>query len=333
MDANGNGVLELNEVPEERRGMLRFMASRMGIDPEKPIPLDQVRETMIRRFGDREGGQGPSGSEEQGSAKSAEEPAPLVPAFGEEQELPRVPEFGERVQHASLFSSTSQSALSKMDPERASRIRGFAEAMLRRYDRNQSNVLERDEWEGMRVAQGADRNNDGKITLDEIIARLAEYSERRSRESDRGSSDDSQNSGESGSGNSNGRKSYRFLSAAERLVEGLPDWFARYDANGDGQVAMAEYSSDWSDDKAREFDRYDLNGDGLITQRECLNAGDLPVGLAGPIGGPPRGPMGLPPGPIGGAPRGPAGEPSRGPARAPPEAPKDQGGATPWWMQ
>jgi hypothetical protein len=33
---------------------------------------------------------------------------------------------------------------------------------------------------------------------------------------------------------------------------------------------MAEYSSYWSDAKAREFVRLDLNNDGLITPTECL---------------------------------------------------------------
>jgi hypothetical protein len=66
------------------------------------------------------------------------------------------------------------------------------------------------------------------------------------------------------------RKSNRFLTAAERLPEGLPDWFTDKDEDGDGQVSMAEFASDWTPQKAAEFSRYDLNGDGLITAQECL---------------------------------------------------------------
>ena len=68
------------------------------------------------------------------------------------------------------------------------------------------------------------------------------------------------------------RKSYRFLSPQERLPQGLPEWFVRRDANEDGQVTMAEYTSVWSDALAAEFGAYDLNGDGVITPRECLKA-------------------------------------------------------------
>jgi hypothetical protein len=58
----------------------------------------------------------------------------------------------------------------------------------------------------------------------------------------------------------------------ERLEGEVPGWFVEQDANGDGQVAMAEYARFWSDSKAREFARYDRNHDGLITPRECLAA-------------------------------------------------------------
>ncbi|HUT92322.1 MAG TPA: hypothetical protein VMY37_22700 [Thermoguttaceae bacterium] len=317
MDANGNGVIEPSEVPEERRGMLRYMAGRMGLDPEKPIPLDQVRQRMNRSDRDRD--------EEPGSGKSADEPEPLVPGFGEKQELARVAAFGERVEYPTLGSSASQSALSKIDPERASRIRGFADSMFARYDRNQNGVLDKEEWESSRFAQGADRNNDGKVTKDELTARMAEFSGRRSEDSDRGSSqgDNSDGSGDSGSSKSNGRKSYRFRRAPELLPSGLPDWFARDDVNGDGQVAMVEYSSSWSESKAREFLRYDLNHDGMITPRECLDTPTTTGELAG-AGDKSAGP--------GGPPAAPGGPPS-GPGAKPPADSKQEGGTTPWWLQ
>ena len=73
---------------------------------------------------------------------------------------------------------------------------------------------------------------------------------------------------------SNGRTSYRMLSSAERLatLQGLPEWFARLDTNGDGQVSMAEYSANWSDEVVTDFMQFDLNGDGIITAPECLRA-------------------------------------------------------------
>jgi Ca2+-binding EF-hand superfamily protein len=62
------------------------------------------------------------------------------------------------------------------------------------------------------------------------------------------------------------------LTPIERLPKGLPDWFTAKDADGDGQVSMAEFAADWTPAKVAEFSRYDLNGDGIITASECLKA-------------------------------------------------------------
>jgi Ca2+-binding EF-hand superfamily protein len=329
MDANGNGVLEPGEIPEERRRMLGFMAERAGFDPEKPIRLGQVRESLIRRY-TGEGGGSRDESREGDKDDASDKPEPLVPGFGVEQEIPRVPAFGERVGYASLISGgassngSSSRSSSNRDPEREERIRRFADAMFYRYDRNQSGVLEREEWGEMRVAQGADRNNDGKITKEELTARLAEYSGRRSRGEDGGSSGPgsssvSSSSSDSGSTVSGREKSYRFSTATEPL----PDWLARYDANGDGQVAMAEYSSSWTDAKAREFLNYDRNGDGLITRREAVDGPAEGGVLAGPV------PTGPAPGGI--APAGPAEGPSADKPTGSPE--QTEGAEKPWWLQ
>jgi len=66
-------------------------------------------------------------------------------------------------------------------------------------------------------------------------------------------------------------KSGRFRTPQER-VTGLPDWFLKYDADGDGQVTMAEYAHgrEWTPELLNEFNRYDLNHDGVITAAECL---------------------------------------------------------------
>jgi hypothetical protein len=68
------------------------------------------------------------------------------------------------------------------------------------------------------------------------------------------------------------RKSYRVKTVTERLPKGLPDWFARSDANADGQVAMAEFATSWSDSVLREFGQFDLNQDSIITPSEALSA-------------------------------------------------------------
>ena len=64
------------------------------------------------------------------------------------------------------------------------------------------------------------------------------------------------------------RHSYRFTPSAERLPTGLPSWFKSRDGNGDGQIAMSEYSRSWSSRTVAEFRRYDQNDDGIITAKE-----------------------------------------------------------------
>ncbi|MEN1681025.1 MAG: calcium sensor EFh, partial [Planctomycetota bacterium] len=66
------------------------------------------------------------------------------------------------------------------------------------------------------------------------------------------------------------KRSYRFTPQAERLPEGLPGWFRDRDRDGDGQVAMHEYASSWSDRRAEEFARYDGDGDGFVSPSEAL---------------------------------------------------------------
>jgi len=78
--------------------------------------------------------------------------------------------------------------------------------------------------------------------------------------------------------------SYRFLSPTERLPEGLPSWWSTKDRDGDGQVVMAEYASDWSDARVSEYLQYDVNGDGVITPREAIDAQGRGVRVSPPSG-------------------------------------------------
>ena len=66
------------------------------------------------------------------------------------------------------------------------------------------------------------------------------------------------------------RSPSEFFVPRDRLPKGLPSWFLIRDADGDGQVTLAEYAPDVSASSIREFARYDGNGDGVLTPQEYL---------------------------------------------------------------
>ncbi|NLX55912.1 MAG: hypothetical protein GXY58_12420 [Planctomycetaceae bacterium] len=155
-----------------------------------------------------------------------------------------------------------------------------------RHDRNGNGVLEKDEWEALGPDPSSmDTNRDGRITRDEFAAAMVTRFGGRGRggEGDgrfftrrEGEENPPRAEGEAAArpGAANGRKSLRMRTAAERLaeLEGLPEWFARADANCDGQVQMSEYATSWSEQVVADFSQFDLNGDGIVTPGECLKA-------------------------------------------------------------
>jgi Ca2+-binding EF-hand superfamily protein len=150
--------------------------------------------------------------------------------------------------------------------------------------------LEKDEWSQMRERySAADLNKDSVITVNELAQHLSN--------DNRGAGQATASSGRNGGrerGNANpptgrgagsdarrseaasAKKSYRFLSPAERLQETLPsrhrDWFLEKDQNGDGQVAMSEFTDAWSQLKVDEFTSLDLDADGVITPKEYVRS-------------------------------------------------------------
>jgi Ca2+-binding EF-hand superfamily protein len=253
-DSNRDGVLDRNEL---RRG--RWSDDPMAYDRNgdgKLTPSELAVRYAQRRL--RE-----SGSSSDGGSSSA--PRGLLSRGGQ---------------------SSSESS---EDP----RMAGMIDRVFSMYDRNRNGVFEKDEWGNFRSdPSAADTNRDGKITRDEMSKWLASRfqgfgGDRGRGGDDRGRGGDEREGGRSyfsSRGDSrddssrredaddDGRKTYRFLAAAERLQEGLPDWFARNDADADGQVAMAEFSASWSAAVVNDFANFDTNRDGYITQDECLTA-------------------------------------------------------------
>jgi hypothetical protein len=346
MDANRNGILEPDEVPAERRGMMQFFASRAGVDASQPISISKVAEALASRMGsfgsrgsgdgdrrdedrrdrdgrdDRDRGRGRGDDDDRRSRSRDDDDRDrnrddnnnatesLVPGFGNEHQVAQVPDFSGLVAGVGgAYTRLAAGPSVQVD----SRVREYAETNFRRYDRNQSGVLEKDEWEGMRGdPKETDRNRDGRITKDEYTARVAEYMKSRSSDRsdgrgdrDRSGSPAAEPKPDQTADEEVARKSYRFLSPLERLPDGLPGWFAERDRDADGQVAMAEFTASWSEQKVSEFLSFDANSDGVITAHESLNPGT--GGTSAPSGA--------------------------SASSAAPAAPAKSGGGTPWWMR
>lgn len=167
------------------------------------------------------------------------------------------------------------SASASLSSSGGDRTKRYAEGLLREHDKNKDGMLQRDEWKDMKTEhQGADSNGDGTITLEELSTRISAYSS-----GGASSTPLSSSSGPGYGGKFRGasdksaattKKSYRFLTPTERLPKGMPDWFIKSDADGDGQIMMAEYSTSWTDSTVAEFAKLDLDGDGIIVPSEAL---------------------------------------------------------------
>jgi hypothetical protein len=165
-----------------------------------------------------------------------------------------------------------------------------AEDRMKRYDSNRDGQLSTDELKAGRWNDDPlqyDRNRDGKLNKSELAVR---YANRRVEDQNQQAAKNESRSGRGGNSNGWNRndnapeekkevasrfgdaKSYRSASAAKDKTSGLPDFFARSDANADGQVMMNEFSSSWSQETLDEFQKWDLNRDGIILPRECVAA-------------------------------------------------------------
>jgi Ca2+-binding EF-hand superfamily protein len=150
---------------------------------------------------------------------------------------------------------------------------------LREFDKNKDGFISSDEitpiFSGN--AMDFDFNRDGRLSANEMAVRQArrretkeeredeEKKRRREKEKERSSESDEEPEDRFG-----GRRSYRALNG--RSLEGVPGFFTDKDVNKDGQLTMAEFASEWSDDLIQEFADYDFDSDGVIMSAEAVRA-------------------------------------------------------------
>lgn len=113
--------------------------------------------------------------------------------------------------------------------------------IVSRFDTNRNGRLEVSEAKEMGMPVGQiDINRDGEISRDEMLTYLEPLQKE-----------------------------------LGEMTEGVPGWFFELDANGDGQVAMVEFASDWTSEKMAEFQSFDLNRDALLTVGELTRSKSL----------------------------------------------------------
>jgi subtilisin-like proprotein convertase family protein/Ca2+-binding EF-hand superfamily protein len=111
-------------------------------------------------------------------------------------------------------------------------------SVLGRFDSNKNGRLELQETKNLGIPSGQiDIDRDGELSRDELHDYLIEMQDE-----------------------------------AGDPASGLPGWFYERDADGDGQVAMAEFAAEWTNEKLAEFVSLDGNGDGLLTSLELAGS-------------------------------------------------------------
>ncbi|MCA9142370.1 MAG: EF-hand domain-containing protein [Planctomycetaceae bacterium] len=308
-DQNGNGMIDPAEAQGPASFFLQRIASAVpGIDLAKPIPIDKLSQAMDRMRQERESGGGDSTSGRSSSRSTTTTIEPLVPGFGVEDLLPPALGFGAT---AELFTIKTTDADKREAEERFRRYDSNGDGILDKaelargrwsedpltYDRNHDGKLTLSEmavrYAQRRVAEEASRSTQtaSRSSGGSQDSRGGDRASRggfgggfggggedpRSFFSRRDGGGGDASSASSGSTTSSkaatdSRTSYRVKTVTERLPKGLPDWFARSDANIDGQVAMSEFATSWSDSTLKEFSQFDLNHDGFITAKEALEA-------------------------------------------------------------
>jgi len=301
MDDNGNGMID----PDEAEGRAQYFLRRMMPDADfsRPISIDQIKRAAEEARSRFSGGGPPRGGDhshggDRGGDRRAPSPSrddssePLVPGFGNEFNTMPVLGFGE-----DDWKRLPRVEVTEMDQRRAY-------YMMRYMDRDHDKFISREEANrqpSLYEVFKSDANRDDKIDADELAQYYAR--ERLARPGggmvynrggymgqypsqggwgggDHGGSDydSDRTSSENRSRTDSGDRSvYRLRTAEERLPAGLPDWFTERDADGDGQVMMSEYASDWTDELVAEFNGFDANRDGVIAPQECLEPATTPA--------------------------------------------------------
>ncbi len=175
----------------------------------------------------------------------------------------------------------------------------FAERVIAKYDRDGDGELDNAELTAAPESiRQAERNDQGRVGVNELADHLAAYARSRSLRRDSqawqnmpefppllqpstpgnpagdrpapGLGEPEEKAKPTGPRSNRPTAERRFYIPPSQFPAGLPDWFLQRDADGDGQLTLTEFAPSGGAATVAEFHRYDLNHDGLATPEEIL---------------------------------------------------------------
>ncbi len=137
----------------------------------------------------------------------------------------------------------------------------YAEGLLKNYDKDKDRKLSKAELKEMRrPPENADRNRDGFVDKDELVASIMRKSGV--------SPDQTASSSGARSPGKSGSRADRLRRPANASYNQADSIFGGKDLNNDRQLQMAEFTDDWDEEAVSEFEEKDANDDGVITEKE-----------------------------------------------------------------
>lgn len=154
----------------------------------------------------------------------------------------------------------NNSTASKASAEERKKYAAYAKSLIENYDKDGDGNLSQTEVKSMRrPPAGADADGNGYVTETELVDSL--------------SGANKSNAGKPQAGNVKSKAHVASNARARNSVQQARNnrgsaSFGGLDKNGNNQVEMHEFASEWNDQKAEEYFKKDKNRDGVITSRE-----------------------------------------------------------------
>ena len=159
---------------------------------------------------------------------------------------------------SSNASETKSDSSSQTSKSKADAYQAYVDGLFKKYDRDKDSKLSPEELKKMRRPLKGDYDKDGFITKFEATKYLTDGAEKKSGKSSR----DGSSSPTKRSSNSSGGGSSKSSSSSQRGT------FSDLDTNGDGQIQMSEFSTQWDEDTLQSFRKSDADQNGILSNEE-----------------------------------------------------------------